>query len=47
VGIKHELITYPGATHSFFDRRLSEFADASVDAWRRTLAFITAHTPPS
>ena len=39
-GVEHEVITYPGAPHSFFDRRYEEFADASADAWRRTLAFI-------
>jgi carboxymethylenebutenolidase len=39
-GVEHEVITYPGAPHSFFDRRFEEFADASADAWRRTLAFI-------
>ncbi len=39
-GVKHELITYPGATHSFFDRRYAEFADASADAWTRILKFM-------
>ncbi len=39
-GVKHELITYPGATHSFFDRRAVEFADASADAWLRMLKFM-------
>jgi carboxymethylenebutenolidase len=38
--VPHEVITYPGAPHSFFDRRYDEFADASADAWERTLAFI-------
>jgi carboxymethylenebutenolidase len=42
-GVKHETVTYPGAPHSFFDRRQEEFADASADAWRRVQAFITAH----
>ena len=32
--------TYDGAPHSFFDRKYEEFADASADAWRRTLEFI-------
>jgi carboxymethylenebutenolidase len=31
---------YPGAPHSFFDRKQEEFADASEDAWRRTLDFV-------
>jgi len=39
-GIEHEVVTYPGAPHSFFDRKQAEFADASEDAWNRTLAFI-------
>jgi carboxymethylenebutenolidase len=39
-GVEHELVTYPGAPHSFFDRKQEEFADASDDAWQRTLAFI-------
>jgi carboxymethylenebutenolidase len=39
-GVEHELVTYDGAPHSFFDRRYEEFAAASEDAWERTLAFI-------
>ena len=42
-GVEHEIVTYEGAPHSFFDRKQEEFADASADAWRRTLAFIAAH----
>ncbi len=42
-GVPHESVTYPGAPHSFFDRRQAEFADASADAWRRVLAFVAAH----
>src|SRR5207237_9519605 len=42
-GVEHELVTYEGAPHSFFDRSYEEFAEASADAWRRTLAFIDAH----
>ena len=34
--------TYEGAPHSFFDRKQEEFADASADAWQRTLDFIAA-----
>jgi carboxymethylenebutenolidase len=40
-GVPHEVVTYPGAPHSFFDRRFSEFAEASADAWKRTLAFVS------
>ena len=40
-GVRHELITYPGAPHSFFDRAYEEHADACEDAWRRVLAFLS------
>ena len=39
-GANYELIRYPGAPHSFFDRKQEEFAEASADAWERVLAFI-------
>ena len=39
-GVEHDVITYDGAPHSFFDRKYEEFADASADAWQRTLEFI-------
>ena len=39
-GIEHEIVIYPGAPHSFFDRKQEEFADASEDAWSRVLAFL-------
>jgi carboxymethylenebutenolidase len=39
-GVEHEIVTYDGAPHSFFDRKQEAFAAASDDAWRRTLAFI-------
>ena len=39
-GVEHEVVTYPGAPHSFFDRRHEEFADDSADAWQRVLDFI-------
>ena len=42
-GVEHEVVTYPGAPHSFFDRHHEEFAPASEDAWRRTLRFIDEH----
>jgi carboxymethylenebutenolidase len=42
-GVEHELITYDGAPHSFFDRKQEDFADASADAWQRTLDFIERH----
>ena len=42
-GAEHEVVTYPGAPHSFFDRRQEDFAAESEDAWERTLAFIERH----
>lgn len=42
-GVEHEVITYEGAPHSFFDRKYEEFAAASEDAWQKTLAFIEQH----
>jgi carboxymethylenebutenolidase len=42
-GVEHEVIVYPEAPHSFFDRKQAEFAEASKDAWRRTLAFVERH----
>ena len=39
-GVEHRLVTYPGAPHSFFDRKATEFADASAAAWEETLGFI-------
>jgi carboxymethylenebutenolidase len=44
-GVEHELVTYDGAPHSFFDRRYEEHAGASEDAWRRVLAFIERYGP--
>jgi carboxymethylenebutenolidase len=42
-GAEHEFHVYPGAPHSFFDRRSTEFAGASEDAWRRVVAFLRVH----
>jgi carboxymethylenebutenolidase len=39
-GVEHEVVTYPGAPHSFFDRKYDEFAADSEDAWNRVLAFL-------
>ena len=39
-GVEHEIVTYLGAPHSFFDRAQAEHAEASEDAWRRVLAFL-------
>jgi carboxymethylenebutenolidase len=41
-GVANEIVVYPGAPHSFFDRKAEEHADASADAWRRMLGFVGA-----
>lgn len=43
----HEFITYPGTQHAFFnDQRPEVFdADASADAWQRTIGFLRQHLP--
>jgi len=43
-GVEHELVTYEGAPHSFFDRKQEEFADASDDAWSKVLTFLESHS---
>jgi carboxymethylenebutenolidase len=42
-GIEHEIVTYEGAPHSFFDRKQDQYQAASDDAWKRTLDFIERH----
>jgi carboxymethylenebutenolidase len=44
-GVDHELVTYPGAPHSFFDRKAADYGPEAADAWSRTLGFIAAQTP--
>ncbi len=39
-GVEHEIVSYPGAPHSFFDRSFAEHAEACEDAWRRVLGFL-------
>jgi carboxymethylenebutenolidase len=46
-GADAEVVIYPGAPHSFFDILAEEYADASADAWRRTLAFLERVTSGS
>jgi carboxymethylenebutenolidase len=43
-GVEHDVVTYDGAPHSFFDRKQEEFAAASDDAWHRTLEFVDRHS---
>jgi carboxymethylenebutenolidase len=39
-GIEHRIVVYPGAPHSFFDRTMTEHAEACRDAWARVLGFV-------
>ena len=39
-GVDHQVITYPGAPHSFFDRKAAQFASESAAAWDEVLAFM-------
>ena len=42
-GVEHEVVIYPGAPHSFFDRKQEQFAAESEDAWNRVLVFLERH----
>jgi carboxymethylenebutenolidase len=42
--IDHRVVTYPGAPHSFFDRKATEFASESAAAWDEITSFIAART---
>jgi carboxymethylenebutenolidase len=42
--VPHDHVVYPGAPHSFFDRKQTEFAEASADAWRRVREFVSRYT---
>jgi carboxymethylenebutenolidase len=46
-GVEHEIVVYPGAPHSFFDRRYEEHRDACEDAWRRVLGFLGSVGAPA
>jgi carboxymethylenebutenolidase len=45
-GIDHRIITYPGAPHSFFDRKAVDYATESAAAWDEILRFIEGRTRP-
>jgi carboxymethylenebutenolidase len=45
--VEHEIHVYPGAPHSFFDRKQEEFAQESEDAWRRILGFLAGVGDPA
>ena len=38
--VEHDIVIYPDAPHSFFDRRYEEHAGACSDAWRRVISFL-------
>ena len=42
--VSHEEHVYPGAPHSFFDRKYEEFKDASADSWKHVQSFVKSHT---
>ncbi|MBI2763909.1 MAG: dienelactone hydrolase family protein [Chloroflexi bacterium] len=42
-GVERRTVTYPGAPHSFFDRKASQYVEASAGAWAEVLAFIGGH----
>jgi len=39
-GVEHRIVTYPGAPHSFFDRKAAEFKAESEAAWAEVLEFL-------
>jgi carboxymethylenebutenolidase len=41
--VKHDSNVFPGAPHSFFDRKYKEFADASAEAWRKVQGFVKSN----
>jgi carboxymethylenebutenolidase len=44
--VPHEIVVYPDAPHSFFDRHMEQYQAESANAWERMLTFIGQHTPP-
>lgn len=43
-GVECEIVVYPGAPHSFFDRSFKQFTRECDDAWRRMLAFVESYS---
>lgn len=44
-GVEHEIVTYPGAPHGFFDESLAhEHPEACADTWRKFLGFLAARS---
>ncbi len=46
-GVDHRVVTYPGAPHSFFDRKAEEFAATSASAWDEVTRFLGLGAGPS
>ena len=44
-GVEHRSVVYEDAPHSFFDRKATDHAKASADAWRQILAFMRVEPP--
>lgn len=44
-GADHEVVSYPNAGHSFFDRKAAENAADSADAWERVQEFVRKNGP--
>jgi carboxymethylenebutenolidase len=44
-GVTNEIVVYPGAPHSFFDRRATDYAQESADAWMRIQGFMAGKQP--
>lgn len=43
-GVEYESVIYPGAPHSFFDIKQTEWREASSDAWARVSDFLDRHS---
>jgi carboxymethylenebutenolidase len=39
-GVEHRTVVYEDAPHSFFDRKATDYGDASAAAWREILGFM-------
>lgn len=44
--VEHDIRTYEGAPHSFFDRAQAEHAEAAADAWTAVRGFIASRAGP-
>ena len=42
-GVAHSINSYPGAPHSFFDRKYDEYKHECDDAWQKVFEFIGKH----